>query len=90
MLDSRFGMERCRRLTFHFGSCRENRIQPLVLESPYSGPLAWYYSFKGSIALADSIWVYPHFADCVLIYQIKTTAAVHEDLGEMVSVDNWV
>ena len=33
---------------------------------------------------------YPHFADCVLIYQIKTTAAVHEDLGEMVSVDNWV
>ena len=26
----------------------------------------------------------------VLIYQIKTTAAVHEDSGEMVSVDYWV
>ena len=50
----------------------------------------WRYSFKGSIAMADSCWVYPHFADCVLIYQIKTTAAIHEDLGEMLSVDYWV
>ena len=26
----------------------------------------------------------------VLIYQIKTTAAVHKDSGEMVSVNYWV
>ena len=83
-------MERCRRLTFRFGSCRENRIQPLVLESRTAGLWACYYSFKGSIALADSCRVYPHFADYVLIYQIKTTAAVHEDFGEMVSVYYWV
>lgn len=28
--------------------------------------------------------------DSVLIYQIKTTAAVHKDSGEMVSVNYWV
>ena len=48
------------------------------------------YSFKGSIALADSCRVYPHFADGVLIYQIKTTASIHKDSGEMVSVNYWV
>ena len=45
---------------------------------------------KGSIALADSCRVYPHFADCVLIYQIKSTAVVHKDSSEMVSVNYWV
>ena len=40
--------------------------------------------------MANSCRFYSHFADCVLIYQIKTTAAVHEDSGEMVSVDYWV
>ena len=39
--------------------------------------------------MADSCRAYPHFAD-VLIYQIKTTAAVHEDSGEMVFVNYWV
>ena len=51
---------------------------------------AWYHSIEGGAILAYSGWVYPHLADGVLIYQIKTTAAIHEDLGEMVSVDNWV
>ena len=32
-------------------------------------PWAWRYSFKGSIFMAKFRWVYPHFADCVLIYQ---------------------
>ena len=31
-----------------------------------------------------------HLADSVLIYQIKTTAAVHKDSSEMVFVNNWV
>ena len=34
--------------------------------------------------------MYPHLADSVLIYQIKTTAAIHEDSSEMVSVNYWV
>ena len=32
---------------------------------------AWRYSFKGSVAMAIFCWVYPHVADCVLIYQFK-------------------
>ena len=54
------------------------------------GLWAWYYSIKGSITVADSCRVYPHLADSVLIYQIKTTAAIHEDTSEMVSIDYWV
>ena len=38
---------------------------------------AWNYSIEGGVILIYSGWVYPHPADGVLIYQIKTTAAVH-------------
>ena len=51
---------------------------------------AWYYSVKGGVNLAYYGWVYPHLADGVLIYQIKTTATVHLDWSEMVSINYWV
>ena len=37
--------------------------------------------------MANFSRVYPQLADYVLIYQIKTTAAVHKDSGEMVSIN---
>ena len=40
--------------------------------------------------MANSGWLYPHLVDGVLIYQIKTTTAVHEDSSEMVSINYWV
>ena len=45
-------------------------------------PWAWRYSFKGSIAMANFRWVYPHFADCILVYQVETAAAVYQDSRE--------
>ena len=45
---------------------------------------------KVVLLLADSCRFYPHFADGVLIYQIKTTAVVHKESGEVVSVNYWV
>ena len=63
---------------------------PPVDGAPAAGLNAWYHPFKGGVTLADSGWVYPHPADSVLVYQIKTAAAVHKDSGEMVSMNYWV
>ena len=51
------------------------------------GIWAWHYSFKGGVATANFGWVYPHPADCVLIYQVYVTAAIHEDSCKLESVD---
>ena len=70
-------------------SLRKLSGEPNTTASIRERVYTWYYSFKGSIALADSSRVYPHLADSVLVCQIKTIAAVHEDSGEMVSVNYW-
>ena len=31
------------------------------------GVRTWRYPLKGGVALANYCWVYPHFADCVLV-----------------------
>ena len=54
------------------------------------GLWAWRYSFKGSIAVANFRWVYPHFAHCVLIKQVQAAAAIHKDSSEVKFANDWV
>ena len=54
------------------------------------GLYARYYSFKGSFSGLDSRRINTHFADGVLVKQVKTTAATHEDSHEVEFVNDWV
>ena len=45
---------------------------------------------KGGTALLDACSVNMHFVERVLVNEVKSTVAVHEDFGESKAIHNWV
>ena len=54
------------------------------------GLYTWYDAFKGGLSGFDPRGVDTHFAHFILIKQVQAAAAVHQDSGEVKSIDDWV
>ena len=54
------------------------------------GFYTWYDAFKGCLCGFNPCGIDTHFSHCILIKQVQAAATVHEDSGEVKSVNDWV